>query len=317
VIEFPKVTIILATFNRAHLILETLVSIQNQTYQNWECIIVDDYSTDSTKEVIEEFIKKDERFTYYLKTAKYKRGLSGTRNYGLDLAQQRNAQYIQLFDDDDIMHPQKLELQIEPFFTDESLGFTTCKYRHYYGDEILKFEIEDEDCNILSQNLFEDFYLGNMKINSLGPIWKANIILKYRFDEELLYAEERDLYLKLFLLEQPKFKNIDFVLFYYRKHLNSNTSGRYNDNIKKIAKYKSELNLYTFIQENSLWNYFLIKVMIKKFIIFNFDDKISEELIFIINKDEINAGFKGKILSVILFVFIIFRKNVVRLINAI
>jgi GalNAc5-diNAcBac-PP-undecaprenol beta-1,3-glucosyltransferase len=314
---FPKVTIILATFNRAHFIIETLISIQNQTYQNWECIIVDDYSVDNTKEVIGEFIKKDNRFSYYLKIENYKKGLSGTRNQGLDIAASKNAEYIQLFDDDDIMHPQKLELQIEPMLNDESLGFTTCKYRHYYGDEILKFNLKDEDCNIFSQNLFEDFYVGKMRINSLGPIWKANLILKYRFDEDLPYAEERDLYLKLFLLEKPKYKNIDFVLFYYRKHLHSNTSGRYNDNIMKIANYKSDLNLYSFIQENTLWNYFLLKVMIKKYIIYSFDYKISEELMLILKKNKINLGFKRKILKAILFIFIKLRKNVIRIINKI
>jgi len=312
-----KVTIILATYNRVHLISETLVSIQNQTYENWECIIVDDCSEDNTKEVIEEFIKKDGRFSYYLKTENYKKGLSGTRNQGLDIAASKNAKYIQFFDDDDIMHPQKLELQLAPLLIDDSLGFTTCKYRHYYGEGDLKFDLEDEDCNIISQNLFRDFYLKKMGINSLGPIWKANLILKYRFDEDLPYSEERDLYLKLFLLEKPKYKNIDFVLFYYRKHLHSNTSGRYNDNIMKIANYKSDLNLYYFIQDNTLWDYFLIKAMIKKHIIYNFDYKISEELILILNENKINAGFKRKILKVILFAFIKFRKNVIRIINKI
>ncbi len=310
--EFSKITILLATFNRAHLIVETLQSIQNQTYQNWECIVVDDYSADNTKEVIEAVIKDDYRFTYYLKTDTYKKGLSGTRNYGLDLAQQRNAQYIQLFDDDDIMHPQKLELQIAPLLIDDSLGFTTCKYRHYYGDEDLKFELEDEDCNIISQKLFRDFYLKKMGINSLGPIWKANLILKYRFDEDLLFTEERDLYLKLFLLEKPKYENIDFVLFYYRKHLNSNTKNRYADNIKKLAFYKSDLNLYNFIKLNNLWDYFLIREMTKKFIILSFDHNIYKEIISVIDK---NIGFKPKLLKLIIIIFISLKKNIIRIIN--
>src|SRR5690606_22147214 len=101
--EETKVTILLATYNRSHLIGETLYSIQNQTYKNWECIIVDDYSIDNTKEVIEEFIKQDNRFIYFLKTKQYSKGLSGSRNQGLDIAQSRKVQFVQFFDDDDIM----------------------------------------------------------------------------------------------------------------------------------------------------------------------------------------------------------------------
>jgi GalNAc5-diNAcBac-PP-undecaprenol beta-1,3-glucosyltransferase len=313
--HFSKITIILATYNRAHLIVETLHSIRNQTYENWECIIVDDFSVDNTKEVIEEFIRLDDRFSYFLKTAKYRKGLSGTRNQGLDIAAERNAEYIQLFDDDDIMHPKKLELQIGPFLADESIDFTICKYRHYYDDEILKFELKDEDCNVLSQNLFEDFYLCKMGINSLGPIWKANLILKYRFDEDLLYAEERDLYLKIFLLEKPNYKNIDYVLFYYRKHLVSNTINRYDSNVKRLSFMKSDLNLFYFVSENNLWNYFILKEMIKKFIIYKYDEAICNEIKMKINSIDKVSIIKSFLLKLSIFSFITFRRNVGKLIN--
>ena len=94
-----KVTILLATFNRAHLIEETLNSIKSQTYTNWECIIVDDHSTDATPKVVSRLIAEDSRFSYFLKTGAYKKGLSGTRNYGLDIAESREAKFIQFFDD--------------------------------------------------------------------------------------------------------------------------------------------------------------------------------------------------------------------------
>ena len=64
----PQVYILLATYNRAHLIEETLVSIQNQTYTNFVCLITDDNSTDDTENVSKSFIKKDERFEYFKKS---------------------------------------------------------------------------------------------------------------------------------------------------------------------------------------------------------------------------------------------------------
>lgn len=295
--NIPIVSVLLATFNRAHLIEETLNSIIAQTYVNWECIIIDDNSTDSTKEIVDEYVKKDYRFSYYLKTAQYKQGLSGSRNFGLDIAESRQAQFVQFFDDDDIMHPKKIELQMKPLLQDNSLDFTICKYRHYYGNEVLKFELADEDCNIVSNNLFEDFFLGKMGINSLGQIWRANLILKYRFDEDLLYAEERDLYLKIFLLEKPKYKNIDYVLFYYRKHLVSNTKSRYDSKIQKLAFYRLELNLFEFIKANSLWNYFLLNEMSKIFIYKNYDYSICEELLDVIKNNNFDNEFKGNLLK--------------------
>lgn len=303
-----KVTIIMATYNRAHLIEETLASIQNQTYKNWECLIVDDNSEDQTKIIIDKYSKKDNRFSYFLKSSKYKKGLSGSRNFGLDLAKERKAEFIQFFDDDDIMHPRKIELQIQPLLDDNSIAFTTCKYRHYYGDEILKFELEDYDCNISTDNLFKDFYFGKVRINSLGPLWGSNLILKYRFDEDLLFGEERDLYLKIFLNEEPNFKNIDYVLFYYRKHDLSNTKRRYSRTHILLSRIKSDYNLYYFIRDNSLWNYFLIKEMIKKFILINYDHDISKDLKSLIKSKDLDLRFKKYLLKFLIDTFNIFRK---------
>ena len=92
--EFSKITILLATFNRAHLIVETLQSIQNQTYQNWECLIIDDGGTDNTSVVISPILEQDSRFKFLKRTGSYKKGLPGCRNYGLDLSK---GQYVIFF----------------------------------------------------------------------------------------------------------------------------------------------------------------------------------------------------------------------------
>ena len=60
----PKVSIIMATYNRAHFIVETLLSIQKQTFSDWECLIIDDGGTDNTKEVIAGILEEDQRFRF-------------------------------------------------------------------------------------------------------------------------------------------------------------------------------------------------------------------------------------------------------------
>ncbi len=96
----------MATYNRAHLITETLRSIQAQTYTNFECSIIDDGGTDNTAEIIAPFLE-DTRFTFQKRPSTYGKGLPGCRNYGLDLAK---GEFVIFFDDDDIIHPQNLEI---------------------------------------------------------------------------------------------------------------------------------------------------------------------------------------------------------------
>ena len=77
----PLVSIIIPTYNRAHLIAETLDSIIAQTYTNWECIVVDDGSTDPTDELMETYCKKDSRFQYYHRPKNRPKGANACRNY--------------------------------------------------------------------------------------------------------------------------------------------------------------------------------------------------------------------------------------------
>ena len=63
--DFPFVSIIIPVFNRESLILETLDSIKHQTYKNWECILIDDGSTDNTIKIINDYVLDDARFKLF------------------------------------------------------------------------------------------------------------------------------------------------------------------------------------------------------------------------------------------------------------
>ena len=73
----PEISIIMATYNRAHFIEETLTSIINQSFQNWECLIIDDGSSNNTFEIIKTYTDSDKRFRYYRRGEDYKKGLPG------------------------------------------------------------------------------------------------------------------------------------------------------------------------------------------------------------------------------------------------
>src|SRR5690606_13724900 len=106
----PLVSIIIPTYNRAHLISETLDSVLAQTYTHWECIVVDDGSNDMTDAVLKAYCQNDSRFSYYKRPLYIKKGPSACRNFGYEKS---NGAFIQWFDSDDKMHPEKLQLKIE------------------------------------------------------------------------------------------------------------------------------------------------------------------------------------------------------------
>lgn len=106
----PKVSVIIPVYNRAHLLPRAVNSVLNQTYQDFEIIVVDDGSTDNVKEVIEKMQKKNEKIRY-IRHEKNKGG-GAARNTGIEAAK---GQYIAFQDSDDEWLPEKLEKQIKAF----------------------------------------------------------------------------------------------------------------------------------------------------------------------------------------------------------
>jgi len=100
----PRVSIIIPTYNRAHLIVECLESVLSQTYGDYEVIVVDDGSTDNTEDVIKPYL---DRIRYIKQENK---GNAGARNSGIDLAK---GEILAFNDSDDLWFPDKLEKQVD------------------------------------------------------------------------------------------------------------------------------------------------------------------------------------------------------------
>ena len=289
-----RVTILLATFNRAHLIEETLNSIKSQTYTNWECIIVDDHSTDDTPKVISRLIAEDSRFSYFLKTGAYKKGLSGTRNYGLDLARIRNAKYIQFFDDDDIMHCEKLTKQVIPLIESENYDMTICKYEGFRNiKELNEIKIISE-IKIESSNLAEDFLFNKIRINSAGPLFRFHLFEEERFDETIPYGEEKELFLRIFFKYKPNSLAINEHLFFYRHHPHSITS-REDTKLEKIgAEIFIIQKIWTFLYHRKLLSNKTVAFFLKQVILRNYNKQFLQEISLYVSECS-NLSFFNKI----------------------
>lgn len=113
----PKVSVVIPSYNRAEYISETLNSVLNQKFTDFEIIFVDDGSTDNTEAIVAAFAQRDERVKYY-KKANEERAVA--RTYGI---QQASGEYIALVDSDDIWYEDKLQDQLDVFELHPEVGF--------------------------------------------------------------------------------------------------------------------------------------------------------------------------------------------------
>lgn len=110
----PLISIIVPVYNTENFISETIESVVDQTYDNWELILVDDGSTDSSKQIIEKWVKKDKRIHYFYKE---NGGQASARNVGV---RESNGAYISFLDSDDIFLPKRLEAQVKDLSIQEA-----------------------------------------------------------------------------------------------------------------------------------------------------------------------------------------------------
>lgn len=117
------VSVIIPTYNYGHFISETLNCLIHQEYQYWEAIVIDDGSTDNTKQIVEGF-NTDKRIKYFFKQ---NAGLSAARNTGIEKA---SGSYLLFLDSDDLLSQKKLKIQVEYMekHKDCTISYTLIKY---------------------------------------------------------------------------------------------------------------------------------------------------------------------------------------------
>jgi len=257
----PKISIIIPTFNRAHLIGETLDSVIVQTHKNWECIVIDDGSTDYTQELLEFYIARSPQISFFKRPKNKLKGANACRNYGFEIS---NGAYVNWFDDDDIMHPEKLEKQLK-FITESSCNYSVCQ------SLVFQNNINDikgvRNKNIISDQPFYDYL--RMKIGWLtqAPLWKREFLLELDslFDEELKAAQEWEFHLRV-LNKYPEYVAINDELVLLRKHERSIT---YNRNKALLFWYYYQARLKVFKNPNlnldSKSNQFLREYLLNSF----------------------------------------------------
>ena len=213
--EKPLVSIITPSFNSEKFIIQTIQSVQNQTYKNWEMIIVDDASTDKTTSIIKEMAIGEERIRFIQLSKNSGTGIA--RNTALNEAK---GKYIAFLDADDLWKPQKLDKQID-FLVQHNLPFTFSFYECINEEgETLSRRVEAPK-NLSYVQLFFCNYVGN-----LTGIYDADYFGKIAVTS---IRKRQDWVLWLTILKKIKNANpVPESLAYYRIRKNSISASKFD-----------------------------------------------------------------------------------------
>ncbi|SFU61886.1 Glycosyl transferase family 2 [Pustulibacterium marinum] len=176
-------------YNREQIILDTLQSISAQTYSNWECIIVDDGSTDKTLEVLLQYQQKDARFRILKRPSVYTKGANACRNYGFEVAK---GNFVNWFDSDDIMEPTFLEEKVNQFTSPVNAVVHRNRYSNY---ELTKFR---ESKFNFSGDLFYNYALESIEIQTCGFMWRKSYLKDFKlFDENIQRYQDNEFHIRM------------------------------------------------------------------------------------------------------------------------
>ena len=198
----PIVTIYITSYNYAQYIEKAIQSVIDQTYTNYELIIIDDGSTDGSKEIINQY-KKENIFSVFQKN----RGLNASNNVALKMSR---GKYIIRLDADDYFSPQAIEIMVSELERNSECALVFPDYYHINEDGKIIEEIKrhnfEKDVTLLDQPAHGACTMIRSKIlKSIGG-----------YDEEFNRQDGYDIWLKISKLHRVK--NVSLPLFYYRKH---------------------------------------------------------------------------------------------------
>ncbi len=254
------VSIIIPAYNRGAFIAETLESIAAQTYANWECIVVDDGSTDDTRRIVSEFVSKDARFRLFQRPEHLPKGANACRNFGF---LQSKGAFVNWFDSDDLMHAEFIETKVAALANSDSDAVIS-KRGAFRGTD--KTALTYETRTVLTQNLLEDFLMRKVTWYLPDVMWKRDFLSdKTLFDEMLRAGQDREFHSRM-LLFSPRLTLVDAYLTLCRMHeenittsLSRDTHGIYRNSVREsIYKLLATLKLHGKLSKTLRLYYFTV-----------------------------------------------------------
>ena len=211
----PQISVIIPCYNQAEYLTDSVNSVLNQTFTDWECLIINDGSTDQTRSTALAFAQADERVRYFGQSNK---GLAAARNRALN---EIRGRYVQFLDADDWIAPTKFELQQAVLQTTSDLSLSCCYYERHAEDPkrseayVERFEscLDPERALLDMASLWET----ELSIPAHCFLFDARFFTEHdiRFDQALPNHEDWDCWMRV-LAVGPKVFNVPEALDTYR-----------------------------------------------------------------------------------------------------
>ena len=263
--ESKLVSIIVPTHNSSKFISKTIYSILNQSYQNFELIIVDDCSTDKTFEILKKLQLKNKKIIKILKTTKNYGTGAGPRNLGI---KNSNGELISFNDSDDVWEKNKLKKQMLNYSNKKYIYFCAAKY--FINNEKTNFFVNNFRIFLqkfiikkINKEGFHWFYIYNPVLTSSVLVHKDAFKNNF-FDEHIHAREDIDMWVRLRQQNYKLFLNTQ-TLINIKKRNNSSSS---NSRKELVTIVRSLSNIFFKINNFSYLNYFLTGILIKFFLFF-------------------------------------------------
>jgi glycosyltransferase involved in cell wall biosynthesis len=222
--DSSKVSVIITCFNQENYISNTIQSVLDQTYSNWECIIVDDGSRDASVDIINGFCKKDNRI---LLIQQKNQGVSVARNVGFSRSK---GELIQFLDGDDTLLPQKIEKQLLEFNKYPDISISICGHQHFFVNEnkYETFVFEPIQEKPLVQFIYD--WQNGVAFTNHAALYKRNIWSENELPFPIDYKGRSEdwVFNVLVALKGLKYYFLDEILCNYHIHQDNFTNQVYN-----------------------------------------------------------------------------------------
>lgn len=223
----PDISVIMSVYNGEEYLAETIESILNQTFTNWELIVINDCSKDSTPEILSVFANKDKRIKVYTNEVNLK--LPASLNKAISLSE---GKYIARMDADDICLPNRLEKQYKFMEENDDVDLSSCRFM------TLKNGVyASGGCGGRCDNeALHTMLLVSNPILHPGVFAKAEVMKKFNYDTSLTCTEDLELWTRM-AMNDIKIEILPEVLLIYRLHdkqITSTTLERQHTEVLKI-----------------------------------------------------------------------------------
>ena len=241
----PKVSVIIPSYNLGQYIRETLDSVASQTYTDWECLVVENGSTDGSLSIVNDYCYHDTRFIPVVFQENV--GVAAARNRALELAE---GEYILFLDADDLIAPGYMAAAVEALDADPSLNVVYGQGQRFGAETFWDIPPFSMDTMLARNCLYISCFFRRAAVipgpTSVIPGLTGN--LKVGFDPEFkLGFEDWDFWLSLLeQYEEPKVLQLPEVYFYYRTRRKSRNRGVTDEALKgiRLKLWKKHKALY-------------------------------------------------------------------------